>query len=270
MLCVKFVLFCCNRRTRLSDQVWPGFGIKVFLLLDPYIISPSAARSPITVMYHEEVLLESCLTRGCVLGDKDNDIISSSFHSCELPIDASVRPVPYYRNNITKTQVYVNRNMENLDRYRVEVETALNKRSLSTDFQRDEKIFRTILPKEASHHILTGHHIFHEGPVPAEILDVMTRRDDFRKRDLTSHELSRLNRDFVETMDQKAYHTKLWRTNKPIDGRAKRTRERSKYRQWNVVLITQAANIKYGQTYFFKRHPTSNNGDQEETNGDGT
>ena len=51
-------------------------------------------------MYHEEVLLESCLTRGSVLGDKANDIISPSFHSCELPIDASVRPVPYYQYNI--------------------------------------------------------------------------------------------------------------------------------------------------------------------------
>ena len=36
-----------------------------------------------------------------MLGDKANDIISSSFHSCELPIDASVRPVPYYQYNIT-------------------------------------------------------------------------------------------------------------------------------------------------------------------------
>ena len=34
-----------------------------------------------------------------MLGDEDNDIISSSFHSCELPIDASVRPVPYYQYN---------------------------------------------------------------------------------------------------------------------------------------------------------------------------
>ena len=37
-----------------------------------------------------------------MLGDKANDIISSSFHSCELPIDASVRPVPYYQYNITE------------------------------------------------------------------------------------------------------------------------------------------------------------------------
>ena len=64
----------------------------------------------------------------------------------------------------------------------------------------------------------------------------MTRRDDLRKRDPTSPELPRLNydiqnriythkrqkfRDFVETMDQQTDVTKLWRTIKGIDGRAK-------------------------------------------------
>ena len=65
---------------------------------------------------------------------------------------------------------------------------------------------------------------------------MMNRRDDLRKRDPTSPELPRLNkaiqnricvhkrkkwRDFVETMDQKTDLTKLWRTIKGIDGRAK-------------------------------------------------
>ena len=68
----------------------------------------------------------------------------------------------------------------------------------------------------------------------------MTRRDDLRKRDPTSPELPRLNydiqnsiyahkrqkwRDFVETLDQKTDVTKLWRTIKGIDGRAKREAE---------------------------------------------
>ena len=68
----------------------------------------------------------------------------------------------------------------------------------------------------------------------------MNRRDDLRKRDPTSPELLRLNktiqnricvhkrkkwRDFVETMDQKTDVTKLWRTIKGIDGRAKREAE---------------------------------------------
>ena len=76
--------------------------------------------------------------------------------------------------------------------------------------------------------------------MPAEILDVMTRRDDLRKRDLNSPELPRLNydihnriyahkrqklRDFVETLAQKKDITKLWITIKGIYGRAKRDAE---------------------------------------------
>ena len=116
------------------------------------------------------------------------------------------------------------------------MEAALSKRSFPTDCQREEKIFRTVLLKTASHHIPTGRHRLHEAPVPAEILDVMTRRDNLRKRDPTSPELPRLNydiqnriyahkrqkfRDFVETLDQKTDITKLWRTIKGIDGRVK-------------------------------------------------
>ena len=90
---------------------------------------------------------------------------------------------------------YVNLKEADWDRYRQEVETALSKHSLPTDCQRDEKIFRTVLLKAASHHIPTGRHRLHEEPVPAGILDVMTRRDDLRKRDPTSPELPRLNYD---------------------------------------------------------------------------
>ena len=76
-------------------------------------------------------------------------------------------------------------------------------------------------------------HMLHEEHVPAEILDVMTIRYDLCKRDPTSPELPRLNydiqnrsyahkrqkwRDFVETLDQMAYVTKLWITIKGIDG----------------------------------------------------
>ena len=115
-------------------------------------------------------------------------------------------------------RTYVNPKKANWERYRQEVEVALIKRSLPTYCQRDEKIFRTILLKAASHHIPTGRLRLHEEPVPAEILDVMTRRDDLRKIDPTSPELTRLNydiqnriyghkrykfRDFVETLDQK-------------------------------------------------------------------
>ena len=71
----------------------------------------------------------------------------------------------------------------NWDRYRQEVEAALSKRSLPTDCQRDKKIFLTVLLKAASQHILTGSHRLHAEPVPAEIMDVMNRRDDLGKRD---------------------------------------------------------------------------------------
>ena len=70
-------------------------------------------------------------------------------------------------------RTYVNLKKANWDRYnRQEVEAALSKRSLPTDCQRDEKIFRTVLLKAASHHIPTGRHLFHEQPVPEEILDM--------------------------------------------------------------------------------------------------
>ena len=86
----------------------------------------------------------------------------------------------------------------------------------------------------------TRRHRLHGEPVPAEILDVMNRRDDLRKRDPTSPELPRLNKDiqnricvhkrlklryFVENMDQKTDVTKLWRTIEGIDGRGKREAE---------------------------------------------
>ena len=83
----------------------------------------------------------------------------------------------------------VNPKKANWDRYRQEVETALSKRSLPTDCQRDEKIFRIVLLKAASHHIPTGRHRLHTE------CDVMTRRVDLRKRDPTSPVLPRLNSD---------------------------------------------------------------------------
>ena len=78
-------------------------------------------------------------------------------------------------------RTYVNLKKDNWNRYRQEVDAAMNKRSLPTDCQRDEKIFRAFLLKAASHHIPTGRHILHGAHVPAEILDVMTRRDGLRK-----------------------------------------------------------------------------------------
>ena len=152
-------------------------------------------------------------------------------------------------------QTNVNLKKANWDIYRQEIQAALSKRSLPTDCQRDEKIFRTVLHKPESYHVPTGRHRFHEENVAAEILDVMNRQDVLRNRDPTSHGLPRLNkdiqnricvhkrqnwRDFVETMDQTTNLTKLWITIKIIDGRAKRATEFI-YLQRNLVLIVPAA-----------------------------
>ena len=145
------------------------------------------------------------------------------------------------------------------------METAPSKCSLPTDCQRHEKIFRTVLLKAASHHILTGRHRLHEEPVPTEILDVMTRRDDLRKRDPTSPELPRRNydipnriykhkrqkwRDFVETLDQKTDVTKLWRTIKGIDGRAKRKADNEAI-TFNGILLSSSKQLptKFNQQF---------------------
>ena len=82
----------------------------------------------------------------------------------------------------------VNLNKDNWDRYRQEVEPALSKRYLPTDCQRDEKIFRTVLLKPASHHIPAGRHRLHEEPVPAENLRQRTKQ--LTSMEARSHRLS--------------------------------------------------------------------------------
>ena len=162
----------------------------------------------------------------------------STLSSANLPILFILQMKTTTTPDLRRT--YVNLKKDNWVGYRQEVEAPLSKRSLPTTCQRDEKIVRTVPLKAASYYIHTGRHILHEEPVPADILDVMTKRDDLRKRDPTSPELPRLNydiqnriyahkrqiwRDFVETLDQKTDVTKRWRTIKGIDGRAKREAE---------------------------------------------
>ena len=119
-------------------------------------------------------------------------------------------------------RTYVNLNNAYWDRYRLEVDAALSKHSLPTDGQRDEKIFRIILLKSASHYIPAEHHILHEEHVPEEILDVMTRRDYPCKRHPTLPEIPRIKTSrnasvyisgkYGETIDQNIDLTKLCRT----------------------------------------------------------
>ena len=133
--------------------------------------------------------------------------------------------------------------------------------------------------KQRHHHNPTGRHRLHEEPVPAEILDVMTRRDDLRKRDPTSPELPRLNydiqnriyahkrqkwRDFVETLDQKTCrcHQAVEKLLKELMAEQKREAENEAI-TFNGIsfLIVQAAShqvqptvqhVKAGKTHFFR------------------
>ena len=118
--------------------------------------------------------------------------------------------------------------------YRKEIEDKLSKRRLPTNFQKGEKILRTIILKAASRHIPSGRHRINTEPVPAEILERMRARDDLRSRYPTSLALQHMNaeitrttnehrrntwRQFVETLDHRTDPSNLWRTIKAIDGK---------------------------------------------------
>ncbi len=135
-------------------------------------------------------------------------------------------------------RTYVNLKKANWERYKQEVEVELSTIPLPSNCQQDEKIFRAILLKAASHHIPTGRHKLNTPDVPKEILKLMKERDDLRIQDPTSPDLQRLNdeitsstcqhkqqkwRQFVETLDHKSDSSKLWRTIKSIDGKSKPT-----------------------------------------------
>ena len=124
--------------------------------------------------------------------------------------------------------------------YKQEIERKLSSRHLPTDCQKDEKLFRATLLMAASHHIPTGRRKLYTQQVPAEILVMMEERDDLRKQDLVSPRLSTMHdeitkatsdhkrrqwREFVGSIDHRTDSTKLWMTNKVIDGKSKRTAE---------------------------------------------
>ena len=159
----------------------------------------------------------------------------SSLSSDHLPVLIKLQmkytPLPGSR------RTYINLKKADWDGYSKEVDDILGRETLPTDCQQHETIFRKALIKAASHHIPTGRHRLHEEPLPTKICQLMEKRDDIRSRDPTSSELPRLNdeiksaisnhkrdkwREFVGTLDQRTNSTKLWRTIKSIDGRAKR------------------------------------------------
>ena len=148
----------------------------------PTRVPPNAEPSSPDVLLASTSLITSCYWQTL-----------STLSSEHLPILIRLQMKTYTTPGLHPT--YVNLKKDNRDRHRQEVEAALSKRSIPTDCQRDDKICCTVLLKAASHHIPTGRHRLHEEPVPAEILDVITRQDDLRKRDPTSPELPRLNYD---------------------------------------------------------------------------
>ena len=142
-----------------------------------------------------------------------------------LQMDVIINPIQH--------RISINLKKANWDRYSRDIEDKLSKRRLPTNCQKGEKILRVIILKAASHHIPSGRHRLNTEPVPTEILEKMTARDDLRSRDSTSAALLEMNdkitritnehkrqkwRQFVETLDHKTDPTKLWRTIKAIDG----------------------------------------------------
>ena len=126
---------------------------------------------------------------------------------------------------------YVNLKTANWYRYRQEVETALSKRSLPTDCQRDEKIFRTILLKSASYHIPTGRHSLHEEPVPAEILDVMT----------SAHKPKQNGEILLITWTKRQILPYCGELSMELTEEQTARQKTKQYLQWNLILIVQAA-----------------------------
>ena len=82
----------------------------------------------------------------------------------------------------------------------------------------------------------------------------------------------------VEIMAKKTDPTKLWRTIKEIDGRAKLTAENEAITFTRISFsFSNHLAVKFNQQFYtstlgrlFKRDPISNEGEQEKTNGDDT
>ena len=159
--------------------------------------------------------------------------------SDHLPILISLQMAPSSTPSLHRN--YVNLKKANWERYSKDIEEALSTEPNPTDCQQGEKILRAAILKAASHHIPSGRHkLDHTEALPADIVDMMSARDDLRSRDPTSPALSQMNdeinqaknrhkrdkwRTFVETLDHKSAFSKLWRTIKTLDGKSTQTAE---------------------------------------------
>ena len=135
----------------------------------PTRVPPNAEPSSLDVSLASASLITSCSWQTLLTLSSDH-----------LQILIRLQMKTPFNPGLHRTYVYLKK--ATWDRYRQDVEAALSKRSLPTECQIDEKIFRTVLLKAESYHMHIGRQTPWE-PVPAEILDVMNRRDDLRKRD---------------------------------------------------------------------------------------
>ena len=91
----------------------------------------------------------------------------------------------------------------------MDIEETLSTEPGPTDCQQGEKILRAAILKAASHHIPSGRHkLDHTVALPADIVDMMSARDDLRSRDPTSPALSQMN-DEINQAKNSGEH--LWR-----------------------------------------------------------
>ena len=94
-------------------------------------------------------------------------ITSSEWHTHDHEHRPSAHPSP------ARHRTYINHKKGDWTRYRQEIECKHSSRHLSTDCQKDEKLFRATLLKAASHHIHTGRCKLYKQQVPGEILAMM-------------------------------------------------------------------------------------------------
>ena len=141
----------------------------------------------------------------------------------------------FHRNYVKKGE------LANWERYSKDIEETLSTEPDPTDCQQGEKILRAAILTAASQHIPSGRHkLDHTEALPADIVDMVSARDDVRSRDPTSPALSQINdeinhaknrrkrdkwRTFVETLDHKSASSKLWQTIKTPADKSTQTAE---------------------------------------------
>ena len=102
-----------------------------------------------------------------------------------MPILISLQMAPSSTPSLHRN--YVNLKKATWERYSKDIKETMCTEPDPTDCQQGEKILRVAILKAASQHIPSGRHkINHIEALPADIVDMMSARDDLRSRDPTS------------------------------------------------------------------------------------